>query len=130
MSLSSFLVSPFRYQNAALRSPQSLLFPRLNSLNSLSLSSQQRGSSPRIIFVASSGPTPTAPGLSCAQGSRAGHGTPGWVYVLYREGRSRKDWNTVPNGSSLKLEIRRRSQLNSYSQKRGMLPASLQTHAN
>jgi len=34
------------------KAPQSLLFSRLNSLNSLSLSSQERCSSPLIIFVA------------------------------------------------------------------------------
>ena len=56
---------------------QSLLFSRLNSPNSLSLSSQERCSSPWSIFVASSGPTSTAPGLSCAEGSRAGRRTPG-----------------------------------------------------
>jgi len=52
MSLSSFLVGPFMYQKAAIRSPQSLLFSKLNSPNSLSFSSQERGSSPQIIFVA------------------------------------------------------------------------------
>jgi len=48
----------------------------MNNLSSPSLSSQQRGSSPQIIAGASSGPTPTAPGLSCAEGSRAGRRTP------------------------------------------------------
>jgi len=38
-SLSSFLVGPLRYWKAAVRSPWSPLFPRLNSPNSLSLSS-------------------------------------------------------------------------------------------
>jgi len=63
----SFLQPRFRYWKAALRSPQSLLFSRLNSTNSLSLSSQERCSSPRIHFVASSGPAPTGPCLSCAE---------------------------------------------------------------
>jgi len=49
---------------------------RMNSPNSLSLSSQQRGSSPWIIAVASSGPVPC---LSCAEGSRAGCRTPAGV---------------------------------------------------
>ncbi|KAK4827490.1 hypothetical protein QYF61_018790 [Mycteria americana] len=40
------------YWKAARRCPQSLLFSRLNNPNSLSLSSQERCSSPRIIFVA------------------------------------------------------------------------------
>ncbi|KAK4827484.1 hypothetical protein QYF61_018784 [Mycteria americana] len=44
--------APFRYWKAARRCPQSLLFSRLNNPNSLSLSSQERCSSPRIIFVA------------------------------------------------------------------------------
>jgi len=46
-SLSSFLVGSFRYWKAAVRSPQSLLFTRLNNPNSLSLSSQERCSSPQ-----------------------------------------------------------------------------------
>jgi len=50
----------------------SLLFPKLPSPSSPSLSSQQRSSSPRVIAGASSGPDPTAPALSCAEGSRAG----------------------------------------------------------
>ena len=61
-----------RSLQAALRCPRSLPFPRLNSPSSPSLSSQQRGSSPQIIAGASSGPAPPAPGLSCAEGSRAG----------------------------------------------------------
>jgi len=77
MSLSSSLVGPFR--KAALRSPWSLQFSRLNSPNSLSLSSQQRDSSSRIIFMASPGPAPTGPCLSCAEGSRAGRRTPSGV---------------------------------------------------
>ncbi|XP_063182760.1 phospholipase ABHD3 isoform X5 [Chroicocephalus ridibundus] len=44
--------APFRYWKAALRSPRSLLFSRLNIPNSLSLSSQERCSSPLIILVA------------------------------------------------------------------------------
>jgi len=75
-SLSSFLVGLFRYWKTTLRSPHSLLFSRLNSPNVLSLSSQQRGSSPHIIAVASSGPAPTGPCLSCAEGSGAGRRTP------------------------------------------------------
>ena len=71
-SLSSLLVAPFKYWKASLRSPRSLFFSRLNSPNSLSFSSQQRCSSPPIIAMASSGPAPTAPCLSCAEGSRGG----------------------------------------------------------
>jgi len=70
---------PLRWGKATIRSPRSLLFPRLSSPSSPSLFSQQRGSSPRIIAGASSGPTPTAPRLSCAEGSRAGCRTPGQV---------------------------------------------------
>jgi len=77
--LSSSLAVPFRYWQAALRSPWSLLFSRLNSPNSLSLASQESCSSPWITFVASSGPAPTGPGLSCAEGSRAGRRTSGEV---------------------------------------------------
>ncbi|KAK4827407.1 hypothetical protein QYF61_017837 [Mycteria americana] len=51
-SLSSFLVGPFRYWKATIRFPRSLLFSRLNNPNSLSLPSQERCSSPLIIFVA------------------------------------------------------------------------------
>jgi len=69
--LSSFLAGPFRYSQAVVRSPRSLLFPRLNSPISLSISSQQMGSSPQIISVASSGPTPTGACLSGAEGSRS-----------------------------------------------------------
>jgi len=76
-SFSSFIVGPFRYWKAAVSCPQSLLFSRLKSPNSLSLSSQQRCSSPWIIVVASSGPAPTSPGLSCAEGSRDGRSTGG-----------------------------------------------------
>jgi len=47
-----FLQAYFTYWKAAVRSPCSLLFSRLNSPNSLSLSSQERCSSPHIIFVA------------------------------------------------------------------------------
>ena len=71
-SLSSFPVGPFSYWKVAVRSLWSLLFSRLNNPNSLSLSSQQRGSSPQIIAGASSGPAPTAPGLPYAEGSSAG----------------------------------------------------------
>ena len=73
----SFLKAPIKYWKAPLRSPLVLLFPRLTSPRSPSLSSQQRGSSPRVIAGASSGPAPTAPALSCAEGSRAGRRTPG-----------------------------------------------------
>jgi len=65
-----------------MRSPQSLVFSRLNNPNTLSLSSQQRGSRPQIIFVASSGPVPTGPCLSCAEGSRAGCRTLGGKIVF------------------------------------------------
>jgi len=78
-SLSSFLVGFFRYWKAAVRSHRSLLFSRLNSPNSLRLSSQERCSSPWIIFVAFSGPAQTRPCLSCAEGSRAECRTPGFV---------------------------------------------------
>jgi len=70
---------PLQALAAALRSPQSLLFSRLNSPNSLSLSSEERCSSPWIIFVASSGPVPTHPCPSYVGGSRAGRRTPGGV---------------------------------------------------
>ena len=38
-SFSGFLIDPFSYRQAAIRSSQSLLFPKLNNSNSLSLSS-------------------------------------------------------------------------------------------
>jgi len=76
-SPSPALSQPLQAQAAALGSPRSLLLPRLTSPSSPSLPSQQRGSSPRIIAGASSGPAPTAPGLPCAEGSGAGHRTPG-----------------------------------------------------
>ncbi|KAK4831337.1 hypothetical protein QYF61_017468 [Mycteria americana] len=47
-----FVQAPFRYWKAAIRSPHSLIFSRLNNPNSLSLSAQERCSSPLIIFVA------------------------------------------------------------------------------
>ena len=71
----SFLQAPFKYWKAAIRSLHSLLFSRLNSPKSLYFSSQQRGSSPRIIVVTSSGPSLTGLWLSCAKGSRAGTST-------------------------------------------------------
>ncbi|GAB0182728.1 ras-related protein Rab-31 [Grus japonensis] len=43
---------PFRYWKAAIRSPRSLLFSRLNNPNPLSVSSQERCSSPLIVFMA------------------------------------------------------------------------------
>jgi len=73
---------------AALRSPWSLLLSRLKSPSSPSLSSQQRGSSPRIIAGASSGPAPTAPALSCAEGSRAGRRTPAGSQQSGAEGQN------------------------------------------
>ena len=81
-SPSPALSQPLQALAAALRSPRSLLFPRLSSPSSPSLSSHQRSSSPRIIAGASSGPTPTAPGLSCAEGSRAGCRTPGGEFTF------------------------------------------------
>ncbi|KAK4821027.1 hypothetical protein QYF61_012113 [Mycteria americana] len=51
-SLSSLLGGPFRYCKAARRCPHSLLFRRLNNPSSPSLSSQERCSSPLIIFMA------------------------------------------------------------------------------
>jgi len=60
----------------------------LNSHNSPNISSQQRGSSPWIIAVASSSPAPAAPGLSCAEGFRAGHRTPGDSYQSGAEGQN------------------------------------------
>lgn len=48
----SFLQAFFGYQKGTLRSPQSLLFPKLNNTNSLCLSSQERCSCPLIIFLA------------------------------------------------------------------------------
>ena len=83
---SSFLVGPFKCWKAALRSPQTLPFPRLPSPSSPSLSSQQRGSSPGIMAGASSGPAPTAPALSYAEGSGAGRRTPGGVSAEWSRG--------------------------------------------
>jgi len=48
----SFPSAPFKHWKAAIRSPRSLLFSRLNKPNSLSLSSQERCSSPQTTFVA------------------------------------------------------------------------------
>ena len=47
-----FLETPFRYWKTVIRSPQSLLFSRLNNPNFLSLSSQGKCSMPWVIFVA------------------------------------------------------------------------------
>jgi len=74
-SPSPALSQPLQALAAALRSACSLLLLRLTSPSSPSLSCQQRGSSPCIIAGASSGPAPTAPALSCAEGSRAGRRT-------------------------------------------------------
>jgi len=57
LNLPPFSLKPFtgkfkaRYRKAAIRSPQGLLFSRLNNSSSLSLSSQQRCSSLLIVFV-------------------------------------------------------------------------------
>jgi len=83
------------YWKATIRSPHSLLFCRPNSPNSLSLSSQQRGSSPLTFFVASSGPAPTGPCLSCAEGSRAGHRTPRGVLPEWSRGAESPPWPTA-----------------------------------
>ena len=48
----SFLSAPFKYWKAAIRSLRSLLFSRLNSPNSLSLSSQERCSTLLIMLAA------------------------------------------------------------------------------
>ncbi|KAK4831309.1 hypothetical protein QYF61_016798 [Mycteria americana] len=82
------LSAPFKYWKAAIRSPRSLLFSRLNNPNSPSLSPQQRCSSPRIIFVASSGPAPTAPCPSCAEDPRAGRSTAGGSHQSGAEGQN------------------------------------------
>ncbi|XP_065717538.1 CMP-N-acetylneuraminate-poly-alpha-2,8-sialyltransferase isoform X1 [Patagioenas fasciata] len=71
--------APFNYSKAATRSPQSLLFSRLINPNSLSLSSQQSCSVLSSFSWPSSGPSPTDPCISCAEGSRAGCRTPGGV---------------------------------------------------
>jgi len=71
-----------------MRSPRSLPYSRLNSPSSPGLSSQQRGSSPRIIAGASSGPAPTASGLSCAEGPRAGRRTPVGSHQSGAEGQN------------------------------------------
>jgi len=58
----SFLQAPFKYWKPAVRSPHSLHFSRLNSPNSLSLSSEC--SSPQITFLwLFSGPVPKGPCL-------------------------------------------------------------------
>jgi len=54
--------------------------------NSLSLSSQQRCSSPPITFLVSSGPSQTGPCVSCAEGSRDGCRTPREVSPEQRRG--------------------------------------------
>jgi len=66
--------------------PHSLLFSRLKSPSSLSLSSQERCSIPQIVLVSSSGPAPTGPGLSCAEGSRAICRTPSGVSPEWSRG--------------------------------------------
>jgi len=90
---------------AAIRSPRSLLFSRLNSPNSPSLSSQESCSSPQIIFVASSGPAPTHPGLSCAKGSRAGCRTPTGSHQSRAEGQNHLPRH-VPTLLGMQLRVR------------------------
>ena len=91
-----FLISLLQALAAALRSPQSLLFPRLTSPSSPSLSSQQRGSSPQIIAGAPSGPAPTAPALSCAEGSRTGHHTQSIHHQKKKKGICFEDSHQLP----------------------------------
>ena len=74
----AFLWASVRYWQAALRSACSLLFSRLISPNSLSLSSEERGSSPLIIFMASSGPAPTSPCLFLCWGLQSWTQDSGW----------------------------------------------------
>ncbi|XP_054668091.1 uncharacterized protein LOC129200865 isoform X3 [Grus americana] len=57
--------------------------PWLNKPNVLSLCSRERCFSPQIISVASSGPAPTGPCLSCPEDPRAGHSTP--VFSWHQE---------------------------------------------
>ena len=59
-----------------MRSPQRLLFSEMNKPKSPNLPSQEKFSNPLIIFVSSSGLTPTAPHPSCAGGPRPGRSTP------------------------------------------------------
>ena len=66
----------FRFRKAALRLPLSLLFCRLNSPSSLSLSSKERCSIPWIFLWPSSGHTPTGPRLSCTEDPTSGHSIP------------------------------------------------------
>ena len=63
----------------------------LDSPSSLSLSSQERCSIPLIIFVASSGPAPTGPCLSCAKASR-----PGWQDSRWGLTRA-EQWDRIPS---------------------------------
>jgi len=86
--LSSSLAGLSRYWQAALRSPWSILCSRLKSPSSPSLSTYKRCSGPWIITVAFSDPAPTGPGLSCAEGSRAGHRTPGGSRQSGAEGQN------------------------------------------
>ena len=80
--LSSFRcwkAGPFRHWKAAIRSPHSLLFSRMNNPNSLSLSSQEGRSIPLSFLWPSSGLAPIGLCPSCAEGSRAGYKTAGGV---------------------------------------------------
>ena len=79
---------PLQVLEAATRFPWSILFSRLNSPNFLSLSSQQQGSTTLVVSVPSSGPTPTGPCLSCAEGSRAGRRTPRGSHQSGAEGQN------------------------------------------
>lgn len=77
-SVPIFPQGPSKSRSAAVRPPRGLLSSRLSNPNSLSLSSEQRGSSPRSISGASSALPPTAPGPSCAQEPRAGDRDEPW----------------------------------------------------
>jgi len=73
---SSFSQPHLRYWKATLMTVRSLLFSRLNSPSSLSLSSNR---SPELFLWCSSGCTPTGPCHSCTEDCASGHSTPGEV---------------------------------------------------
>lgn len=66
----SFLSTPFKYGKVTISSPWNLLFSRLNT-PTLPACPASRAVPASDHFCGSSGPSPTGPCVSCAEGSRA-----------------------------------------------------------
>jgi len=72
-------MTPFKYWKATIRSPCSFLSSGWPAPTLSAFPHRRDAPAPRSFLWPSSGPAPTGPCLSCAEGSRAGRRTPGGV---------------------------------------------------